>query len=65
MAIGVPPDLVVKHSALKVCVGVSSVDSDAEDEDGCVQDVAGSADRHVEHPGGHGVRFVVVNLGGE
>ena len=51
MAIGVPPDLTVKHSALKVCVGASSVDSDAEDEDGCVQDVAGSADRHVEHPG--------------
>ena len=50
MAMDVPPHLTVKHSALKVCVGASSVDSDAEDEDGCVQGVAGSAEEYVEHP---------------
>merc|ERR1711994_94264 len=51
MAMDVPPHLTVKHCGLKVCVGASSVDSDAEDEDGCVQGAAGSIDDYVEHPG--------------
>ena len=44
MAMGVPPELTVKHSALKVCVGASAVDSDAEDEDSCARGVASSSE---------------------
>ena len=41
MSAQVPPQLTQKHCAVKVFAGASAVDSDAEDEDCCVQGVAG------------------------
>ena len=41
MSANVPPQLTAQHCAVKVFAGASAVDSDAEDEDCCVQGVAG------------------------